>query len=451
MQTIDLIVRSLSNLIWGIPMQILLVGTGLFLTFYLKGLQFSKLFYAIKILFGKESQSKGDISQFSALMLSLGATVGIGSIVGVATAISVAGPGAVFWMWATGLVGMATKYAESILAVKYREEGSLGYKGGPMYYIKNGLKMPKLAMAFAIFTIIASIGTGNMTQSNAVSSILSEQISLPTWVSGLLLTLLTAIIVVGGIKSIGKFTSYFAPVMVLLYVVAVGYIISTNFDLALHAIQLIFEQAFNPKPVVGGATGALIATMIKTGIARGLYSNEAGLGSSAIIAASAQTHHPVRQALVSMLQTFIVTLIVCTATATIILMAPEWHTLLPNGERLSANLLTLKSTEYFLGSVGAFIIFATMIFFAYSTIIGWAYYGEKCTEYAFGASKIKYYRLLFLVCIMVGALAKIDFVWNLADLANGLMAIPNLIALILLHKVVYSETRWYFSKQNLNQ
>ncbi|WP_187841258.1 alanine/glycine:cation symporter family protein [Helicobacter pylori] len=448
METIDSVVRLLSNLVWGIPMQILLVGTGLFLTFYLRGLQFSKIFYAIKILFDKESQSKGDISQFSALMLSLGATVGIGSIVGVATAISIAGPGAVFWMWVTGLVGMATKYSEGILAVKYREKGAFGYKGGPMYYIKNGLNMPKLAMAFAIFTIIASIGTGNMTQSNAVSSILSEQASLPSWVSGLLLTLLTAFIVIGGIKSIGKFTSYLAPVMVLLYLITILFIIFNHFDLALKAIKLIFEEAFNPKPVVGGASGALVATMIKTGVARGLYSNEAGLGSSAIIAASAQTRHPVRQALVSMLQTFIVTLIVCSATASVILMAPEYNTLLPNGEKLSANLLTLKSTEYFLGSLGAVVIFLTMIFFAYSTIIGWAYYGEKCAEYAFGEKKVKYYRLIFLASVMVGAMAKIDFVWNLADLSNGLMAIPNLIALILLHKVVYSETRWYFSKHS---
>ncbi|WQY46154.1 AGCS family amino acid carrier protein [Helicobacter pylori] len=448
METIDSVVRYLSNFVWGIPMQILLVGTGLFLTFYLRGLQFSKIFYAIKILFDKESQSKGDISQFSALMLSLGATVGIGSIVGVATAISIAGPGAVFWMWVTGLVGMATKYSEGILAVKYREKGAFGYNGGPMYYIKNGLNMPKLAMAFAIFTIIASIGTGNMTQSNAVSSILSEQANLPNWVSGLLLTLLTAVIVVGGIKSIGKFTSYLAPVMVLLYLIAIIYIIVSHFDLALQAIKLIFEEAFNPKPVVGGASGALVAMMIKTGVARGLYSNEAGLGSSAIIAASAQTRHPVRQALVSMLQTFIVTLIVCSATASVILMAPEYNTLLPNGEKLSANLLTLKSTEYFLGSLGTVVIFLTMIFFAYSTIIGWAYYGEKCTEYAFGEKKVKYYRLIFLASVMVGAMAKIDFVWNLADLSNGLMAIPNLIALILLHKVVYSETRWYFSKHS---
>lgn len=448
METIDLVVRLLSNLVWGIPMQILLVGTGLFLTFYLRGLQFSKIFYAIKILFDKESQSKGDISQFSALMLSLGATVGIGSIVGVATAISIAGPGAVFWMWVTGLVGMATKYSEGILAVKYREKGAFGYNGGPMYYIKNGLNMPKLAMAFAIFTIIASIGTGNMTQSNAVSSILSEQANLPNWVSGLLLTLLTAVIVIGGIKSIGKFTSYLAPVMVLLYLIAIIYIIVSHFDLAVQAIKLIFEEAFNPKPVVGGAAGTLMATMIKTGVARGLYSNEAGLGSSAIIAASAQTHHPVRQALVSMLQTFIVTLVVCSATASVILMAPEYNTLLPNGEKLSANLLTLKSTEYFLGSLGTVVIFTTMIFFAYSTIIGWAYYGEKCAEYAFGEKKVKYYRLIFLASVMVGAMAKIDFVWNLADLSNGLMAIPNLIALILLHKVVSSETRWYFSKHS---
>ncbi|QKF66713.1 sodium:alanine symporter family protein [Arcobacter venerupis] len=438
METINNVISSLSSFVWGPPMLVLLVGTGIFLTIRLRALQVRALFHAIKILFKKDEDAKGDISQFSALMLSLGATVGIGNIVGVATAIALGGPGAIFWMWITGIVGMATKYSEAILAVKYREEGINGYKGGAMYYISKGLDMPKLGMAFAIFTIIASFGTGNMTQANAVSSVLLDQAHIPTWITGFILVVLTGAVILGGIKSMGKFTSYFSPVMVLLYICTAFFIIFTNFDRVPTAFGLIFSHAFAPFAAAGGFAGAAVAAAIRMGVSRGLFSNEAGLGSSAIVAAAAQTSCPVKQALVSMLQTLIDTLIICTMTATIILMAPVW---LEGG---SAGLLTLKSFEFFLGDTGIIIVFITTVFFAYSTLLGWSYFGEKGFEYAFGEKSVKIYRVMFLVFVMVGSVTELKMVWNFSDLANGLMAIPNLIALLLLSKVIVEETNKYF-------
>lgn len=439
MEAINSFISSLSSFVWGPPMLILLVGTGLYLTIMLKGLQVRALWHAIKILFTKDEHATGDISQFSALMLALGATVGIGNIVGVATAIAIGGPGAIFWMWITGIVGMATKYSEGILAVKYREKGINGYKGGAMYYISKGLGMPKLGMAFAIFTILASFGTGNMTQANAVSSVLLDQVNIPTWITGIVLVILTGAVIMGVIKSMGKFISYFSPVMVLLYILVSFFIIFTNFDKVPDAFGLIFSHAFSPFAAVGGFAGAAVAAAIRMGVSRGLFSNEAGLGSSAIAAAAAQTSDPVKQALVSMLQTLIDTLIVCTMTATVILMAPVW---LEGG---SPALLTLKSFEYFLGETGIIVVFITTVFFAYSTLLGWSYFGEKGFEYAFGEKSVKIYRLIFLVFVMVGSVTELKLVWNFSDLANGLMAIPNLIALLLLSKVISEETNRYFN------
>jgi AGCS family alanine or glycine:cation symporter len=443
MDAINGFIGSLSSFVWGPPMLVLLVGTGLFLTIRLRGLQFRALGLALRILFTKDKEAKGDISQFSALMLSLGATVGIGNIVGVATAIALGGPGAIFWMWLTGLVGMATKYSEAILAVKYREKGVHGYKGGAMYYITNGLNMPKLGMLFAVLTVITSFGTGNMTQSNAVATVLFDQAQVPTWITGLVLVVLTGFVLVGGIKSMGKFTSYFSPVMVLLYICTAFFIVATNFDRVPDAFGLIFSHAFAPFSAVGGFAGAAVAAAIRMGVSRGLFSNEAGLGSSAIAAAAAQTSDPVKQALVSMLQTLIDTLVVCTMTAIVILMAPVW---LEGG---SPGLLTLKSFEFFLGETGIIIVFITTVFFAYSTLLGWSYFGEKGFEYAFGEKSVKLYRMIFLVFIMVGAVTELKFVWNFSDLANGLMAIPNLIALLLLSKVIVEETNKYFEKELL--
>ncbi len=438
METIENFISLLSNIVWGPPMLILLVGTGLYLSIKLKGLQFWALGHAFKLILKKEENAKGDISNFQALMTALSATVGIGNIVGVATAITFGGPGAVFWMWITGLVGMATKYSEAILAVKYREKGDNGFKGGPMYYLSKGANMPKLGFAFAFFTVIASFGIGNMTQSNAVANALSSQFSIQPWVTGIVLLTITSFVILGGIKSIGKTTAFLIPIMISIYIAASLTIIILNFDKVGEAFGLIFYHAFNPIAAGGGFLGATIAAAIRFGIARGVFSNESGLGSAPIAAAAAKTSDPVKQALVSMTQTFIDTLVVCTMTALIILMAPIWTTGGNAGE------LTLKSFEFFLGTSGSLVVVVATVLFGYSTILGWSYYGEKAFEFIFGERSIALYRIVFISFILVGAMMELKFVWNFSDLANGLMAIPNLIGLLLLSKIITSETQRYF-------
>ncbi|MBS9782360.1 MAG: sodium:alanine symporter family protein [Arcobacter sp.] len=440
MEILEKFISNASSFVWGPPMLILLVGTGLYLTIKLKGMQFWALGHAFKLIFDKEKGAQGDISNFAALMTALAATVGIGNIVGVATAISLGGPGAVFWMWVTGLVGMATKYAEAILAVKYREEGINGFKGGPMYYLKNGANFPVLAMAFAFFTVIASFGIGNMTQVNSVATALNSRFDVPFELSGIVLLAITALVVLGGIKSIGKVTSFLIPFMIAIYLITSLSIIFLNFDKVGDAFGLIFYYAFNPIAATGGFIGATIAAAIRYGIARGVFSNESGLGSAPIAAAAARTKDPVRQALVSMTQTFIDTLLVCTMTAIIILMAPIWT------QGGNAGELTLKSFEFFLGDWGALIIVLATILFGYSTVLGWSYYGEKAFEYIFGEGKVIIYRVLFIAVVYVGAVSKLALVWNFSDLANGLMAIPNLIGLLLLSNIVSTETNRYFKK-----
>ncbi len=440
MEILESFISNASSFVWGPPMLILLVGTGLYLTIKLRGMQFWALGHAFKLIFDKEKGAQGDISNFAALMTALAATVGIGNIVGVATAITLGGPGAVFWMWVTGLVGMATKYSEAILAVKYREEGANGFKGGPMYYLKNGANFPVLAMAFAIFTAIASFGIGNMTQVNSVATALNSRFDVPFELSGIVLLIITAFVVIGGIKSIGKVTSFLIPFMIAIYLITSLSIIFLNFDKVGDAFGLIFYYAFNPIAASGGFIGATIAAAIRYGIARGVFSNESGLGSAPIAAAAARTTDPVRQALVSMTQTFIDTLLVCTMTALIILMAPIWT------QGGSAGELTLKSFEYFLGDWGALIIVFATILFGYSTVLGWSYYGEKAFEYIFGEGKVIIYRVLFIAVVYIGAVAKLELVWNFSDLANGLMAIPNLIGLLLLSRIVHTETNRYFKK-----
>jgi len=438
MEFLNDLMSTASGIIWGPPMLILLVGTGLYLTFKLRGMQFWALGHAFKLIFQKEENAKGDISNFAALTTALAATVGIGNIVGVATAITMGGPGAVFWMWVTGLVGMATKYSEAILAVKYREKGSNGYKGGPMYYLARGANMPVLAFLFALFTILASFGIGNMTQANAVSTALSSQFEISTELTGGILLVITAIVILGGIKSIGKTTSFLIPFMIAVYLTTAFTILFTNYEKIDDAFSLIFYYAFNPIAAGGGFAGAAVAAAIRYGIARGVFSNESGLGSAPIAAAAAKTSDPVKQALISMTQTFIDTLVVCTMTALIILMAPIWT------QGGSAGELTLKSFEFFLGDWGALVVVFATILFGYSTILGWSYYGEKAYEYLFGESKIIFYRVFFIAIIYVGAVSELKLVWNFSDLANGLMAIPNLIGLLLLAKIVSSETDRYF-------
>jgi alanine or glycine:cation symporter, AGCS family len=439
MEMIEKWIAILSGIVWGAPMLVLLVGTGIYLTIILKGMQFWALPHALKLIFHKEHDGEGEISHFAALMTALAATVGIGNIVGVATAITLGGPGAVFWMWMTGLVGMATKYSEAVLAVKYRQHSHHhGFKGGPMYYLTYGLNMPKLGMAFAIFTAIAAFGIGNMTQANAVAQILSSEMAIPTWVTGVVLLTLTAVVILGGIKSIGKFTSFLVPFMILVYVSVSLVILAMNLDKLGGAFELIFYHAFNPIAAGGGFIGATMAAAIRYGVARGVFSNESGLGSAPIAAAAAKTNDPVRQALVSMTQTFIDTLVVCTMTALIILISPFWE------QGVSASALTMQSFQLYLGSFGGIVVIISTVLFAYSTILGWSYYGEKAFEYIFGERFIRLYRVLFIAGVMVGSMMKLEFVWNFSDLTNGLMAIPNLIALLLLSKVISAESKRYF-------
>ncbi|MFW5501017.1 MULTISPECIES: alanine/glycine:cation symporter family protein [unclassified Maridesulfovibrio] len=445
MTSLDAIVGKIGAFAWGPPMLILLVGTGFWLTLALRGVQFSKLFYALYLALIKrkeETDEPGDITHFQALMTALSATVGTGNIAGVATAVAVGGPGALFWMWITGLVGMATKYAEAVLAVKYREVDENGeMSGGPMYYISKGLNMPWLGTLFAIFASIAAFGIGNMVQSNSVADAVEATYGVSPYITGGLLMILTAAVILGGIKKIGKVTGMLVPIMIVFYMAGASYIILTNLSGVPAAFALIFEQAFNPTSAVGGFAGATVMLAIRMGVARGVFSNESGLGSAPIAAAAAQTKEPVTQALVSMTQTFIDTLVVCTMTGLVLILTGAWS----NGTT-GAELTTIAFSAGMSG--GAHIVTIGLILFAYSTILGWCYYGEKSMEYLFGVKAVLPFRLVFICFVGVGAIAKLSFVWNLSDTFNGLMAIPNLIGLIMLTPVVVKETKAYFAKQD---
>lgn len=441
MDALNQLLSTVANFVWGVPMLVLLVGTGLYLTVVLRGVQFRALGHAFRLILHKESGAAGDISHFAALTTALAATVGIGNIVGVATAIAMGGPGAVFWMWVTGLVGMATKYAEAVLAVKYREQGALGYKGGPMYYLTNGLGLRWLGVLFAIFTVIASFGIGNMTQVNSVSQLLASTAGVPTWVSGGVMLFLTALVILGGVKSIGRFTAWLVPFMIFFYCLAAIVVLVLQWDQLLPALGLIFYHAFNPYSAAGGFAGATVAAAMRYGLARGVFSNESGLGSAPIAAAAAKTDDPVKQALVSMTQTFIDTLVVCTMTALVILTAPHW---LEGGSPAD---LTMRSFAHNLGNAGAGVVILSTVLFAYSTVLGWSYYGEKAFEFLFGHKAIRIYRTVFVAVILVGATVKLELVWNFSDVANGLMALPNLVALVLLARVVKAETERYFGQK----
>ncbi len=439
MQQLEEIIKTLSGIVWGPYMLALLVGTGLYLTIMLKGMQFRVLPQALKLIFSQDKNEQGDISHFAALMTALAATVGIGNIVGVATAITLGGPGAVFWMWVTGLVGMATKYSEAVLAVKYREQGEHGMRGGPMYYLSKGAGLPWLGTLFAIFTACAAFGIGNMTQANATAEIFAKTFAIPTQTTGIVLTALTGLVILGGIKAIGKFTSFVVPFMIAAYVTCCLWVLTINASEIPNAFHLIFYHAFNPAAAGGGFAGATIAAAMRFGIARGVFSNESGLGSAPIAAAAAKTNDPVKQALVSMTQTFIDTLVVCTMTALVILTATSWT------QGISAGELTSASIGETLGSNGSIVVAIATAFFAFSTLIGWSYYGEKAIEYLLGGKAIKFYRLLFTAAVLLGAMTSLSFVWNFSDLMNGLMAIPNLIGLLLLSKIIKQETDRYFS------
>ncbi|MDD9304033.1 MAG: sodium:alanine symporter family protein [Desulfobacter sp.] len=439
--TLDAIVGKIGAFAWGPPMLILLVGTGFWLTFSLKGLQFTKLGHSLYLALIKKKEDTdepGDISHFQALMTALSATVGTGNIAGVATAIAAGGPGALFWMWVTGLVGMATKYSEAVLAVKYREKDAKGEMcGGPMYYISKGLNMPWLGTVFAVFAAIAAFGIGNMVQSNSVADAVEATFHIPPFVTGLVLMALTGFVVLGGIKKIGRVTGTLVPIMIVFYVIGSMAIILMNLGGVPDALALIVKQAFNPTAATGGFAGASVMLAIRMGVARGVFSNESGLGSAPIAAAAAQTKHPVSQALVSMTQTFIDTIVVCTMTGLVLILTGAW-----NSGQTGAELTTTAFQAGIPG--GAYIVTVGLMLFAYSTILGWCYYGEKSIEYLFGEGAVKPYRMVFVLFVGVGAIAKLGFVWNLSDTFNGLMAIPNLIGLLLLTPVIVRETKSYF-------
>ncbi len=437
-------IQTASDFLWGFPLIILLVGTGFWLTFNLRGLQFTRLWPALYLALIKRKEDgdePGDITHFQALMTALSATVGTGNIAGVATAIAVGGPGALFWMWITGLVGMATKYSEAVLAVKYREVDEYGtMSGGPMYYISKGLNAKWLGALFALFAAIAAFGIGNMVQSNSVADALKSSFNLPFWQTGIILTIATALVIIGGIKNIGRVAGILVPIMIVFYMGAALIIIFMHISLVPAAFEMIIVYAFTPKAGLGGFLGATVMLTVRMGVARGVFSNESGLGSSPIAAAAAKTKHPVSQALVSMTQTFIDTIVVCTMTGLVLIISGEWSSG-KTGARLTADAFTTG-----IGSAaGEYIVSIGLALFAYSTILGWSYYGEKSIEYLLGIKAVKPYRYIFTMFVFVGAVAELETVWSIADLFNALMAFPNLVGLLVLTPVIVKVTKEYFN------
>lgn len=440
------IITAARDFIWGAPLLVLLVGTGIFLTFRLRGLQIRGLIYSLYLGLIKrkeDDQEQGDISHFQALMTALAATVGTGNIAGVATAIVAGGPGALFWMWITGLFGMATKYSEAVLAIKYREKDEFGtMSGGPMYYISKGLGWKWLGVLFAVFASVAAFGIGNMVQSNSVAAAVNASFGIPHWTTGIVLAFLTAMVVLGGIKSIAKVTQVLVPVMIIVYVTGALLILLLKISLLPEIFALIFRSAFTPSAALGGFLGASVMQTIRIGVARGVFSNESGLGSAPIAAAAAKTANPVKQALVSMTQTFIDTIVVCTMTGLVLLSSGLWNSGYTGAE------LTAKAFSFSLpGGLGEFIVTAGLILFAYSTILGWCYYGEKSIEYLFSEKAVRTYRIFFVVFVAVGTMLKLETVWTVADLMNGLMAFPNLVALLGLSSLIVAETNKYFYRR----
>jgi alanine or glycine:cation symporter, AGCS family len=441
---------TVSGWVWGpyclIP---LLLLTGLYLTVVLRGLQFRQLGPALHqaLIVRTEHGARGDISHFAALMTAMAATVGTGNIVGVATAIALGGPGALFWMWITGLVGMATKYSEALLSVKYRVTNERGEQaGGPMYYLSEGIRWKPLGRSlgwlFALFTAFAAFGIGNMVQSNSVADAIGGAFGVPAWVTGAVIAVAVGAVTLGGIRSIGRFTSFFVPIMIVIYMGACTIVLAFNVSAVPAAFGLVFSDAFTGSSAAGGFLGATIAQAMRFGVARGIFSNESGLGSAGIAAASAQTQEPVRQAMVSMTQTFIDTLVVCTFTGIAIIASGTW-TSGANG----AALTQLAFGTAMPGPIGPAVVAICLAMFAFSTILGWSFYGSRGIEYILGVRAILPYRLLFVIAAFLGSIYTLEFVWLLSDVMNGLMALPNLVGLLLLSGVAAAETRSYFARE----
>jgi len=428
--------------VWGLPLLVLLMGVGIYLTFALRGLQFRYLGYALKLVFGRKvkQEGKGDISHFESLMTALAATIGIGNIAGVATAITVGGQGALFWMWVTALIGMATKYAEAILAVKYRTVDERGEMcGGPMYFIEKGLGWRWLASTFAISGAIAALGGGNMLQANSVSDVMKSVFHVDPWVTGIVVAACIGMSIIGGIKSIGKIAGLLVPFMAVVYIGGGLLIVLKCYDRVPDAIYSIFTHAFTGQAAFGGFLGASIATALQVGISRGLMTSEAGLGTASIAAAAARTDHPGRQALVSMTGCFLATVVMCSVTGLVLGVTDSFGWTDAEGKLLNGASLTVAAFSSVF-SWGSYIVTVGLILFAFTTLLGWAYYGEKCVEYIFGIRSVPFYRVLFTLVIIPGAVLELDVVWKISDITNGLMAFPNLIGLCALSGVVITET-----------
>ncbi|MGA0333054.1 MAG: alanine/glycine:cation symporter family protein [Kiritimatiellia bacterium] len=444
MQTLSQFVSSLSAIVWGPPMVILLFGTHLFLTFRLGFMQ-RHIFQGIRDSVRRDPQSPGEVSPFGALTTALAATVGTGNIFGVAGAIAVGGPGALLWMWLTGLFGIATKYGECLLSVKYREKHPDGhYVGGPMMVLDKGLGLKPLAILFAAFTAIAAFGIGNMVQSNTLAGMV-DKITLeaawaphiPAWGTGIFLTGITAVVILGGIKSISRVCSFLVPLMALVYVLGCLYFIVMHLGELPGTLRLIFSSAFQGQAAVGGFVGAGIAKTVQMGIARGLFSNEAGMGSAPIVAAAARTSDPVRQALIAATATFWDTVVICLLTGLVIVGSGEW---VHASDKQELSQLAFAHIPV----LGPFVLTFGLMTFVISTILGWSYYGERAVEYLFGEKAIFPYRLLWVAAVMIGSVLKLGLVWDFADVTNALMAVPNLVSLLLLSGVIASETKRYF-------
>jgi len=442
--TLQSFINVVNGFIWGPVMLALILGTGLYLMLGLRGLPIRKIGYGFRQLFlGRKGSGDGDISPFNALMTSLSATVGTGNIVGVATAVSIGGPGALFWMWCTALVGMATKYGEAVLAVHYRETDERGRKvGGPMYYIRNGLgpKWAWLGLLFALFGTLAGFGIGNTVQANSVADALRTSFGVPETVSGILMAVLVGLVLLGGIRRIANVAGKLVPFMALLYLLVTLIILAINITAIPEALVLVVKSAISPAAASGGFAGATIMLALRMGVARGIFSNEAGLGSAPIAHAAAETDNPVRQGSIAMLGTFIDTLVICSLTGLVLITTGAWN----SGEQGAAltNLAFNSALPY-----GDHIVSLCLALFAFTTILGWSYYGERCAEYLFGVKVIMPFRVLWVLAVFMGATLKLGLVWSIADTLNGMMAIPNLIGLLLLSPVIFRLTKAYFEKE----
>ena len=447
METINDFFAAASSLLWGWPMIILLLGTHVFLTIRLRCPQL-RLLTAIRLSIRRDKDASGDVSQFGALATALAATIGTGNIIGVATAIALGGPGAVFWCWLTGVFGMSTKYAEGLLAIKYRQQTPNGNMlGGPMYALEKGLGWKKLAIMFAIFTAIASFGIGNTVQANAIATIANSTYGISPWIMGSIVCALTAAVILGGVKSIAKVCGMLVPFMALFYVIGCIYILIVNHNYLWPALSLIVNSAFSPQAAGGGFVGTSVMMAARYGIARGLFSNESGLGSAPIVAAAAQTRNPVRQALVSSTGTFWDTVVICALTGIVIVSSVIAYPDINYSDGAALTKMAFNKRPY----VGAPLLSFGLLTFAFSTILGWCYYGESAVEYLKGKRWTYVYRILYIAAVFIGSVASLNIVWNIADCMNALMAIPNLLSLLFLNGVLVHETRKYLWRDRLDK